>query len=313
MNEQQPPRHAIRSLLGRRAIVTPMEFNNMPRNTPHYVTFVFDWHPSGRLADDTLSLAEDWDETQHPRDNGGRFATKEGEKNATQRADATNNRTATDATPAADAKKAASPAPVDWGNQTMPPTIGTADWTAMKDALDKRRDLTDIQKYNILSLYGWEGGLKKDSKGTIAGLLRTTLKDMGEKTPKSAAEVINLYQHYFDDAMHTVGGKTTADKIGDAKAGAAFVDTMFRHGVGAGAKVIQQAINDVREKLGQPKIAEGDGMGPETLEAYRALLKDPETRQALLDALAKKRIARATFENHGKAPPGDIVRAKSFQ
>jgi hypothetical protein len=94
-----------------------------------------------------------------------------------------------------------------------PDTIRESDWNAMKAALDKRTDISDQEKATILSIFAWEGGLKDDGNGVIAGLLPSTLKTMGASTPKTAADAADLYVSYLDRSMHTIGGLVVSHRV----------------------------------------------------------------------------------------------------
>ena len=70
---------------------------------------------------------------------------------------------------------------------------------------------------------------------------------------------------------------------------AAFGDTMFRHGRGAGPRAIQKTVKTIAPE--QYEELEIDGkMGPKTLAAFQQLSNDPGTRSKLLDELAKQRL-----------------------
>jgi hypothetical protein len=177
----------------------------------------------------------------------------------------------------------------DLNSLARPYRITQKDWDAMKAALAKRTDLNAAQKYVILSLHGWEGGMKDDGNGVIGGFLESTLEDLGDKTPTSADDVITCTLHYMDKNMKPAR-KNIADNITDPKAAAALVDTLFYQGSGDGAEIIQNAINDVRKAMGQPNIDVDRNVGSGTLAAYQALANDPKQQQALRDAVAARRI-----------------------
>jgi len=173
----------------------------------------------------------------------------------------------------------------------QPGTITLQRWQEMKDALDKRNDLTANQKAAFLTIYAWEGGLKENKgNGSIAGLTGTALDRTGGDAPTTVNDAINGYVDYFNDTMKTVGGINALNQINDPKAAAAFADTDFYQGRSRGPRLLQQSVNEVLDRLGRPRIDEDGSMGPGLLKAYAELANNPDTRQALLNALYKKRV-----------------------
>lgn len=203
----------------------------------------------------------------------------------------------------------------------QPGAITGQGWQDMKDALDKRTDLTDTQKAAFLSIYGWEGGLKENkSNGSVAGLTGTALGRTDGDTPKTANDAINGYIDYFSDTMKTVGGVDALNQINDPKAAAAFADTDFYQGRSGGPRLLQQSVNEVLDRFGQPRIAVDRAMGPELLKAYAGLANNQDTRQALLDALYEKRVQWSedtkrdvNGKNRGREREADRLRFASYR
>ena len=76
------------------------------------------------------------------------------------------------------------------------------------------------------------------------------------------------------------------DRIGNIKAATALADTVFRFGTGGGARIVQQAINEIAP--GTIKAIDGK-MGPETLTAFTRLASNPSTLARLLDEISRTR------------------------
>lgn len=159
--------------------------------------------------------------------------------------------------------------------------------------------VSDTEKFVYGQIYAAEGGDQVDSKSQASsGITPQTLEDArkvgaipgldkvqspGELNAEQRAGVMRWY---FDKTLARAGGSAALDKINDRLAAANLADTLFRHGSSGGATLIQKAINDVN---GNNKLKVDGGMGPDTLKAYTDLLAKPETRNKLLNKLAKLR------------------------
>lgn len=137
---------------------------------------------------------------------------------------------------------------------------------------------------------------------------------MGASTPKTAADAADLYVNYLDRSMHTIGGLDAVSQINDTKAASAFADTIFYQGTSDGTQIIQQAINDVRTSNKQIGIEVDGRMGPGTLAAYKDLANNPETRQALLNALCNRRLLWSANPSNSQTPSkGDQKRFNAYR
>jgi len=176
-------------------------------------------------------------------------------------------------------------------------------WKDWSSSVGKLKGGSDAERNIYKNIYAAEGGLATDPiSGAASGISKNTLdraikggvlpglKEGTIPDKLSIDQRAKVYRHYFDDALRTVDrtvpGSGNLQKIGDAKASSAFADTLFAHGRSGGAEAIQKAINKVT-----PNSVEDQGqMGPKTFKAYKKLSANPQTRRALLNALADVRL-----------------------
>lgn len=135
------------------------------------------------------------------------------------------------------------------------------------------------------------------NSSAVAGMLEGMLRDLAEKgfvDPIHAEggpmglepeDVPAVYRGYFDQALHAAGGHRVLRQL-DPQAGYVLGDTLFRHGSGGGATIIQEAI---REVCGDPSFSVDGSFGPVTLGAYRRLIGDPERRNVLFERIETAR------------------------
>ena len=174
-------------------------------------------------------------------------------------------------------------------------------WDGWFATLVDRGDLSPSEVRAYQEIFAAEGGRGIEADGTSSGIDRGTidrLKGAGylagiasDLDPKdlSLSERAEIYHAHLDDVFRRVGGSAALAGIGDGQAAAALADAEFQHGEPKGTAAVQRAINAVA-----PGSVDVDGrMGPKTLDAYKGLSADPETRNELLDALTdeRKRIA----------------------
>jgi hypothetical protein len=147
-------------------------------------------------------------------------------------------------------------------------------------------------KQNIYSrLFAAEGGLEpNDQSSAIGGMLPDTLRDLQRHSPDigtdSISSLFRAYDRYFDDVLGStakgIGGiqhpSDLLNRLPDRDMAAAVADTLFRHGRGKGAKLLQSTINATVDKLSRedPELEQlrldPDGrMGPQTYAAIERL------------------------------------------
>ena len=177
-------------------------------------------------------------------------------------------------------------------------------WTSFNEAVADLDGLTEAEEFALPLLFAAEGGTRNDPGGASSGITEETLarararggvdgiEDVGRPADLSVAERAAVMRDYFDDVLHTVDGGAALDDIGNRQAAAAFADVLYREGRRGGTRIIQRAINEVR-----PDRVVVDGrMGPQTLDAYRDLAAEADTRERLLDALGDVRDTRRRHE-----------------
>lgn len=185
----------------------------------------------------------------------------------------------------------------------------------LRVALAKRRDLSGREREIYARIAEEEGVEGKDPGSTaFAGILQGTPEDAQRRSPSlrrfgtpsalTDDAIITVYKDHLDDVMQSVGGSRAIDEIGSDCAAAAFMDTLFRHGRGDGAKLLQEAIADTWSEAfpnsTSPLIDRG--LGPSTFEAFKALVRNGFGPQLTRD-LAKLR---------GKAKPSESGRYSRF-
>ncbi len=178
----------------------------------------------------------------------------------------------------------------------------------LRTALARRRDLSTREQQIYARIAEEEGVDRKDPESTaFAGILRDTLRDAQRRNPSLRGfhgpsaltddAIITVYKDYFDEIMQSVGGSRAIDEIDSDCAAAALMDTLFRHGRGDGATLLQQAIADTWfdafPDSTPPLIA--SGFGPATFGAFHALVRSGYGAQ-LTRALANRRTSHRESE-----------------
>ena len=189
-------------------------------------------------------------------------------------------------------------------------------------------------------IFAAEGGVDVAPNGASSGITRTTLNDTIDRRRFGAVprgtrpdqltidQRAAFYRAYFDDVLGetavglakqrninpgTVEGHDLLNEVSNPFAAAAIADALFHHGRGAGTRVIQQAIVDVRP--GSLKDIDGR-MGPKTFEALQRIVADPNMMPLLLNALATRRaeLLRREARRRGQsAAGGDLNRVEHFR
>lgn len=171
-------------------------------------------------------------------------------------------------------------------------------WGHWSETLDNDPRITPAIRRAFLETFAAEGGLEPDGLA-MAGITEKALNEVRDELkldsnvmPKDLTNAQRLEAYWaFMSQKDYLGGKgfkgiETLETLRDEEAAAALFDTLFRHGSDEGPKIVQRAMNRILEE----PIEVGRSFGSESLAAYRTLIKDPETRRALLDAIAVERI-----------------------
>ena len=190
------------------------------------------------------------------------------------------------------------------GDAQTPPAWKSGDfaaqpgaWAGFNQAVAGLPNASPTETFAYGQIYAAEGGNIKDKDGSASsGILQKTLDDARSRVPGlenartpsdlSPAQRAAIYRDYLDQALHGVGGHQALDRIGNIKAATALADTVFRFGTGGGARIVQQAINEIAP--GTIKAIDGK-MGPETLTAFTRLASNPSTLARLLDEISRTR------------------------
>ncbi|MBF0284950.1 MAG: hypothetical protein HQL51_10885 [Magnetococcales bacterium] len=156
----------------------------------------------------------------------------------------------------------------------------------------------EIQAYT--DIFAAEGGMASHpGTGAFAGILQSTLDDLIKRgflpgipegtrnTDLTVAEVVQVYRAYFDDVFHTIGGHDALTRMGSDEFARAAADTMLRHGRGAGAALIQTAINTMRSGA----ITVDTRMGSGTLTEIQRINANPTQQKTFRNALMVERNA----------------------
>jgi hypothetical protein len=211
--------------------------------------------------------------------------------------------------------------------------------------------VTDTERFAYKEIFDAEGDILTDEKtGASSGITRKTLREAQKKVPELAGLkdptdlTINqraaFYRWYFDDALKGVGGHAALDEVGGKDTAAAVADTLFRHGQDVGSRAVQEAVNDVIDKLPEERRRElgldhvdVDGViGSRTFSAIQTIVgngSDAGFRHALslrrLEPAVQDKVNEAEQEKgrtltpeeirHGNFSPdrGDIERFRHFR
>ncbi|HVI52390.1 MAG TPA: DUF6538 domain-containing protein [Candidatus Sulfotelmatobacter sp.] len=159
-----------------------------------------------------------------------------------------------------------------------------------------------------------KGGMGAGPGGIVAGIKQKTLDAaidadaVDENTTMknmTAQQAATLYRYQVDYCLGRVGGSAALDGVGDKQAAAALCDTLFQFGDNGGADVIRQAVDAVTKT----SSVETGRLGKTYYEKFCLLAQNPQTRQALSDALAEQREIRARHVNGDEI---DVNRIQHF-
>ncbi|MGQ0663194.1 MAG: hypothetical protein ACT4P2_06325 [Pseudomonadota bacterium] len=180
------------------------------------------------------------------------------------------------------------------------------DWDKFKGAVERDPGLTEAERFSFMETYGAEGGMAVDgSSGASSGITPALMEKAktdgvipaGVEKPQdlSPEQRVAVYKWFFDTEIFQAlaGGGARLEDTQNHFTTAAVADTMFRHGRGEGARLIQRAINEVVGSLrdvptGQPVgVVRVDGvLGSRTFRAIVELSTGgygPQLRDALAD------------------------------
>lgn len=107
---------------------------------------------------------------------------------------------------------------------------------------------------------------------------------------------------YADDALRNVGGGAALAEISDPKTAMQVFDVLYQHGRGGGARVLQDAVNNV--------IAGLPDAERNRLSLSPIVVKDPKSPRAF-GPQTLERISRLVESGYGKELRGAIADARS--
>ncbi len=192
-----------------------------------------------------------------------------------------------------------------------------------KAVVESRDDLSDAEKYVIVSLIGYEG-LGYDRVGdSLGGITQTNfdqlkaavsaLRELEGRDPVAATtvaevsvdELIDLQRAYLArefERKSTITAQEVIDsdhlnQLGSNALSFQIADVLYNYGSAARAYIFQHAVNETIHRMsgleqtkgGYRMVRMDDLMGDETMNAVRALANDPAHQTRFLDAL---RLAR---------------------
>jgi hypothetical protein len=176
-------------------------------------------------------------------------------------------------------------------------THGT-EWWEFQRALDNVPDMTAKEHAVYATIFGTEGGLATAGNGASSGITREALKDtqkrgnvkgiegITEPSELNIQQRVDVMRDYTDHIMRLVdGGSKALDKL-DYETAASVTSTLYHLGMGKGAEVLSNAIEEVNPDadLGSPA-----GMGPKTFEAVKEINDDPVNKWDFIEKLADLR------------------------
>jgi hypothetical protein len=221
-------------------------------------------------------------------------------------------------------------------------------WEDHLDALDGL-DIPEGEHRAYREIFSAEGGLKPH-EGTMGGIQEQTFRDIvtdggrefvkelgalgvtigktkpQDLTPEQRAQVYSLkFDSIWDAAASKslgpkigkpdMRGHEVLDYIGNAEAAAALADTYFRGGRPGVREsypgyIAQKAINKTLEAQGEPPITLDGNFGSGSIETYKRLSENPETRKLLLDNLAdeRRKVWKGSPNFEGEAARADHFR-----
>lgn len=220
-----------------------------------------------------------------------------------------------------------------------------SEWDEYHNAFSGDTTMTSRQQRILGNTFALEGLMAKTENTTPGGFVEKTRRDLIALTGKTDAQVAEfparqrayrtlkehgmighgdfdkatpqqvaaLHRAYYDDVLATVGGIDVLDSIDDDNAAAAFADTMFMHGRGDGASILQRVINKRRRELGEKIMIDQDGaIGPDVVKEYQRLIGTKESKQRLMQLLADER-RQAAPKTGGFIKKGVEERINYFQ
>lgn len=183
-------------------------------------------------------------------------------------------------------------------------------WKNWMAKVSRLSNVSEIEALAYASVYGQEGGERPDpdDKDVFAGIRLSTLKELGRlnyidpkiasKHPKdlSTDERAVAYRAYTNFALNRIGGHKALEEIRHPDVAVVLIDTVFSHGRGAGAAIVQQAIEKVTGNKLQtgytpdPKNASDTSVGNATFDPLVELSKSWALAKRFLHELGEFRV-----------------------
>ena len=254
--------------------------------------------------------------------------------------------------------------PAPGGVPLKPPAAKAKDtpgWTTYRDVLIADQSLTNLQRGVLADIFAYEGGLQKDNAGrdengkpkpgssAYAGIMPVSLQEMqrdkeatkhrftlpvddggvlirpDQLTPTQVKEV---KAWYLDRALRPMGGLSALERFPDQKSGGLVADTLFRHGMGGGGKMVRAALNSMlsgmtaaeRRKAGLPdRVADTGSIDVGTGDVLLTVVNSSSQaarkfRSALIAKRREKYVERLPdgSEKVKSSATGDIVRLQHY-
>lgn len=182
---------------------------------------------AGRQARVQYEIKSDWDESKHPREPAGSSGGIGGQFTSKVMAD--------------------------------DPASEDLRMSRFARALAQDGDVSRRQREMFYDVFNAEGfGRRDPADGAVAGIRRSTLdaaKAAGVVSRSVALErltyqqVVAIYRWSAGNEIRRIGGARRYEEFDDPKDATAIFDTLFAHGHGAGAGMIQEGIKETLERL----------------------------------------------------------------
>ena len=173
--------------------------------------------------------------------------------------------------------------------------------------------MSEAEKFIYRQIYVAEGGAKLNPvSGAFGGVAPGTFPTIKEKETSldSVTRPENLtteqlavaYRGYFKAVLKSYGGRAALNKLADQKTAATFSDTLFMHGTGLGAELIQEGLKKLmgtltvedKRRLGLRPLTDATGR-PDTMHNLQRLDTvglGPAVRDAITDERLKLKLEK---------------------
>lgn len=193
--------------------------------------------------------------------------------------------------------------PPEYVRQVFAKKVNQGAWEGWQRVLNGRTGLSPTRKLVLSEIFAAEGGLDPDpNSSAVTGILNQTLSEAKARRPDDAElqqvrspreltleQRATVIEDYLDNTLRKAGGLKTLDEIGDPLVAAAVADTLYQRGEAGGAYVVKSAANEVG---GSPYRNPTGVLRAEDVDVLRRLVRTPEGRDGVLDAIAKTRRER---------------------